>query len=218
MRLAQMLMVTTSALMLSGCMQQANTTKSSSQDGRAIKIELNQVSPKESKGTSESKGKEIVFEVGYGKNGVGCSGSTFEEGVTPLGKFKVNAIMSKDRFEMDKTLIKESGKTESYLAENLFKNMNSIDFKGDGETGEYGSGYISLTPVPPTPQPFRFNEYNGVYRWYSFAIHGTNDETRIGQRVTGGCINMNNKDINQLIKVINLGDEVLVTSNQPCNS
>ena len=105
MRLAQMLMVTTSALMLSGCMQQPNTTKSSSQDESAIKIELNQVSPKESKGTSESKGKEIVFEVGYGKNGVGCSGSTFEEGITPLGTFKVNAIMSKDKFETDETLI-----------------------------------------------------------------------------------------------------------------
>ena len=159
----------------------------------------------------------MVFEVGYGKNGVGCIGSTFEEGVTPLGTFKVNAIMSKDRFEMDESLIQQSGKTKSYLSENLFNNMNSIDFKGDGETGEYGSGYISLTPVPSTPQPFNFNEYDGIYRWYSFAIHGTNDETRIGQSITGGCINMQNKGINKLIRSINLGDKVVVTSKQPCN-
>ena len=217
MRLAQMLMVTTSALMLSGCMQQRQTTKVSSQEEGSIEINLNQVAPQESQGKTKSDSKEMVFEVGYGKNGVGCIGSTFEEGVTPLGTFKVNAIMSKDRFEMDENLIQKSGKTESYLAKNLFKNMNSIDFKGDGEVGEYGSGYISLTPVPSTPQPFRFNEYDGTYRWYSFAIHGTNDETRIGQRVTGGCINMNNRDLNQLIKTINLGDEVLITSNQPCN-
>ena len=217
MRAAQMLMVTSSALMLSGCMQQPKTTKVTSQTEGPIKIELNQVSPQESKGRAESDGNEMVFEVGYGKNGVGCIGSTFEEGVTPLGTFKVNAIMSQDRFEMDETLIQQSGKAKSYLSENLFNNMNSIDFKGDGETGEYGSGYISLTPVPSTPQPFTFNKYDGIYRWYSFAIHGTNDETRIGKRVTGGCINMRNKDVKRLIKNIDLGDEVVVISNQPCN-
>lgn len=210
-------MVTSSALMLSGCMQKPKTTKVTSQAEGPIKIELNQVSPQESKGRAESEGNEMVFEVGYGKNGVGCIGSTFEEGITPLGTFKVNAIMSQDRFEMEETLIQQSRKAKRYLSENLFNNMNSIDFKGDGETGEYGSGYISLTPVPSTPQPFSFNEYNGIYRWYSFAIHGTNDETRIGKRVTGGCINMQNKDIRKLIKSINLGDEVVVISNQPCN-
>ena len=77
--------------------------------------------------------------------------------------------------------------------------------------------YFSLARVPSTPQPFSFNEYDGTYRWYSFAIHGTNDETRIGKRVTGGCINMKNKQLTKLIKNINLGDEVIVTSNQPCN-
>ena len=212
-----MLMITTSALMLSACMPQRQTTKVSSQGESSIEINLNQVLPQESRGKTQSDGKEMVFDVGYGKNGVGCIGSTFEEGVTPLGTFKVNAIMSKDRFEMDGNLIKKSLKTKNYLTKNLFNNMNSIDFKGDGEVGEYGSGYISLTPVPSTPQPFRFNEYDGIYRWYSFAIHGTNDETRIGQRVTGGCINMKNRDLDQLIKTINLGDEVHVTSNQPCN-
>jgi hypothetical protein len=217
MRLAQMLMVATSALLLSGCMQESNKTKVSSQGEGPIEIKLNQGKPQESKGIAQSDGQEMLFDVGYGKNGVGCIGSTFQEGVTPLGTFKVNAIMSKDRFEMNEDLIKQSGKTKSYLSKNLFTNMNSIDFKGDGETGEYGSGYISLTPIPSTPQPFRFNEYDGTFRWYSFAIHGTNDETRIGQRVTGGCINMNNRDLDLLMKSINLGDEVLVTSNQPCN-
>ena len=217
MLVAQMLMVTASALMLSGCMQQPKTTKVSSQAEGPIKIELNQVTPQESKGTTANEGKEMVFEVGYGKNGVGCIGSTFVEGVTPLGTFKVNAIMSQDRFEMDEAQIQQSGKTKSYLSENLFNSMNSIDFKGDGETGEYGSEYISLTPLPSTPQPFTFNKYDGIYRWYSFAIHGTNDETRIGQSITGGCINMQNKDINKLIRSINLGDKVVVTSKQPCN-
>ena len=182
MRVAQMLMVTSSALMLSGCMQQPKHNKGLVTRRRAHQDRTQSTNTtRKPRDQQQTKAKEMVFEVGYGKNGVGCIGSTFEEGVTPLGTFKVNAIMSKDRFEMDEPLIQQSGKTKSYLSDNLFNNMNSIDFKGDGETGEYGSGYISLTPVPSTPQPFSFNEYDGTYRWYSFAIHGTNDETRIGQ-------------------------------------
>ena len=55
MRLAQMLMVTTSALMLSGCMQQRQTTKVSSLEEGSIEINLNQVVPQESKGKTESQ-------------------------------------------------------------------------------------------------------------------------------------------------------------------
>ena len=65
---------------------------------------------------------------------------------TPLGTFRVNAILSADRFAMDPDLVKLSGKSEAYLRDNLFRNMSAIDFKGDGETGEYGIGYVSLAP------------------------------------------------------------------------
>ena len=96
--------------------------------------------------------------------------------------------------------------------------MSAIDFKGDGETGEYGSGYISLAPVPATPQPFEFNEYAGQFRWYSFAIHGTNDERRVGNKVTGGCLNVTDKDLKVLLQHLSIGDEVVITANGPCAS
>ena len=83
---------------------------------------------------------------------------------------------------MDPDLIKSSGKSEAELAQELFRDMNSIDFSGDGVSGEYGDGYISLEPIPESDQPFVFNTYAGTFRWYSFAIHGTNDEKRIGQK------------------------------------
>jgi hypothetical protein len=82
---------------------------------------------------------------------------------------------------MDPSLVTKSGKSEVELRQNLFRDMNAIDFKGDGETGEYGAGYISLAPVENTDQPFRFNTYDGKFRWYSFAIHGTNDDSRVGK-------------------------------------
>ena len=84
--------------------------------------------------------------MGFGRNGIACAGTRFEEGWTPLGTFRVNAILSADRFAMDPDLVKLSGKSEAYLRENLFRNMSAIDFKGDGETGEYGIGYVNLAP------------------------------------------------------------------------
>ena len=127
-------------------------------------------------------------------------------------------MLSDDIFEMEPELIEQSGRTRDNLKSTLFRNMSAIDFKGDGETGEYGNGYISLAPVPATPQPFEFNEYAGQFRWYSFAIHGTNDESRVGQKVTGGCVNISNADLNTLLEAVELGDEVTITANGPCKS
>jgi hypothetical protein len=44
--------------------------------------------------------------------------------------------------------------------------------------------------VDSVKQPFAFNTYDGKFRWYSFAIHGSNNDKRIGQKVTGGCVNV----------------------------
>ena len=52
-----------------------------------------------------------------------------------MGTFKVNAILSTTSFEMDPSLVTQSGKSEAELRQNLYRDMNAIDFKGDGETG-----------------------------------------------------------------------------------
>ena len=62
----------------------------------------------------------------------------------------------------------------------------------------------------------RFNTYDGVFRWYSFAIHGTNDESRIGKAVTGGCINAGNLTMGVLLDTVELGDKVVISSDSPC--
>ena len=197
-------------------MSACSPIQTSGQDQPTISIELDAADPAKSEGTLQTKPTPVSFQVGYGRYGIACADSSFREGETPLGTFKVNAILSPDRFEMDPALIEQSGKSKKYLEENLFKNMSAIDFKGDGETGEYGTGYISLEPIGDAEQPFRFNEYDGKFRWYSFAIHGTNDESRVGQKVTGGCVNVNNSDLNKLLEAVELGDEVTITANGPC--
>ncbi len=201
---------------VAGCGPSGSLSNGGSATKDKIQIQLDGVQPSASTGELNQGPEPLRFKVGYGRNGIACAGSTFEEGWTPLGTFRVNAILSDDRFAMDPALVKESGKTETYLRENLFRNMSSIDFKGDGETGEYGTGYISLEPVPATPQPFRFNTYDGIFRWYSFAIHGTNDPSRVGQSVTGGCINVDREAMTELLESVQLGDEVVISSESPC--
>ena len=199
-----------------GCRTDNTTAAQAPQAREPIRIQLNGSNPSASEGVLDRAEGPLRFTVGYGRNGIACEGTTFQEGVTPLGTFQVNAILSDDRFEMDPSLVEQSGKSEEELRESLFTNMNSIDFKGDGETGEYGIGYISLAPVPATEQPFRFNTYDGVFRWYSFAIHGTNDESRIGKALTGGCINAGKLTMGVLLETVELGDQVVISSDSPC--
>ena len=201
---------------LVGCRSNNSLPQQDPQVREPIRIQLDGSNPAASEGVLDRAEGPLRFTVGHGRHGIGCEGTTFEEGVTPLGTFQVNAILSNDRFEMDPALVEQSGKSEEELRETLFTNMNSIDFKGDGETGEYGIGYISLAPVPATEQPFRFNTYDGVFRWYSFAIHGTNDESRIGKAVTGGCINTGRLTMGVLLETVELGDEVVINSDSPC--
>ena len=214
--------------LLSGCATDdaPQAVRSRSSDAPVLKIQLDGEDPGTSFGLLQRPEGPLRFSVGQGRHGIACAGTRFEEGVTPLGRFRVNAILSEDRFAMDPALVERSGKSEDELRRTLFRNMNSIDFKGDGETGEYGSGYISLEPVAPPDQPlnaeplpdqpFQFNTYDGTFRWYSFAIHGSNDPSRIGQAVTGGCINAGRFTMEVLLDRVNLGDLVEISSDSPC--
>ena len=204
------------ALAVAGCRDAKQAASDPSALSAPIAIAIDLKAPGKSAGELLVGDQRTAFSVGYGRNGVTCAGTRFEEGYTPLGRFKVNAILSKDQFVMDPKLVKQSGKSEAELKATLFKNMNAIDFSGDGEVGEYGIGYISLEPIDSVEQPFKFNVYDGKFRWYSFAIHGSNNEQRIGKKVTGGCLNVNEPVLKQLLGTVKLGDEVVVTANGPC--
>ena len=203
------------AVALAGC-SGSQPSESDQALSQPITIALNLNDPAKSEGSLVIGDQTTPFQVGFGRHGVTCAGTRFEEGYTPLGRFKVNAILSNDQFVMDPALIKQSGKSEAELKTTLFKNMNAIDFSGDGETGEYGIGYISLAPIDSVKQPFKFNTYDGKFRWYSFAIHGSNNESRIGEKVTGGCLNVKAPILKTLLNTVQLGDEVIVNANGPC--
>ncbi|MEM1441015.1 MAG: L,D-transpeptidase [Verrucomicrobiota bacterium] len=181
-----------------------------SEETPVLTITLHRDDPSQSRGvlnTGES------FPVGYGRDGYLPEGASFRGGSSLLGDFQVNAVLSGGRFEMTDALIEQSGKSREWLEENLFANMSSIDFDGDGSGGEYGEAFIGLEPLnSEAEQPFHFGEYKGVFRWYSYAIHGTQNEERIGKCITGGCINVGAEDLESLVSKIQVGDFVRVTS------
>jgi hypothetical protein len=203
-------------LALSGCGETRRSEGRAAAVSGPIQIQLHPKDPSLSFGVLPRREERTVFKVGFGRRGITCAGSRFEEGYTPLGRFRVNAILSNDRFAMEPALVAQSGKSEAELKATLFRNMNAIDFDGDGETGEYGIGYVSLAPVDSVKQPFEFNTYDGRFRWYSFAIHGSNNDARIGQQVTGGCVNVAEPVLRTLLASVKLGDEVVITAEGPC--
>ena len=176
-----------------------------------IRIELNLEHPAKSQGRLDlENGDAHSFPVGFGRDGILKEGSKFRGGRSLLGTFRINAILSAERFEMTPELIANSGKSADFLREKLFANMSSIDFDGDGAGGEYGAAFLSLEPVSETKQPFAFNVYKGKFRWYSYAIHGTQNPARIGKKITGGCINVGAEDLVKLVEAAKLGDLVEV--------
>lgn len=43
-----------------------------------------------------------------------------------------------------------------------------------------------------------------------YGIHGTNDPSSIGKRVSHGCIRMYNEDVTELASLVDIGTEVLI--------
>lgn len=174
-----------------------------------LRIFLDPENPGSSYGVLVKQGDDSSFRVGLGRKGVLPAGRTFKGGYSLLGRFRVTAILTATRFEMEPGLIQSSRKTGDWLKQHLFKNMSSIDFDGDGKGGEYGSGFIGLHPMNShAKQPFHFGTYKGVFRWYSFAIHGTQDESRVGKCATGGCINVKKDDLEMILRQLNTGDQI----------
>jgi hypothetical protein len=180
-----------------------------------ITITLHDQQPERSYGELRySDGETFRFRVGFGEKGLLPEGSRFRDGYSLLGKFRINGILSDTRFELAPSLLKSAPLPLIDLKPALWRNMSSIDFDNDGREMEYGIGFLGLEPLSSSDQPFGFHEYKRVLRWYSFALHGTNDESRIGKKTTGGCINLTKEDLLKLLSHVNVGNEVLIKAFQ----
>jgi hypothetical protein len=50
--------------------------------------------------------------------------------------------------------------------------------------------------------------------WGTYGIHGTNDEGRIGQSVSHGCIRMRDRDVIELYDLVSVGTPVIIRNGQ----
>ena len=124
-------------------------TEQAPESRRLVRIQLDAENPSDSEGILEASGEAQRFPVGFGRLGLACAGTSFQDGLTPLGRFRVNAIFSDSDFAMEVDLVEQSGKSEAELKDSLFRNMSSIDFKGDGQSGDYGIGFHQFGSGPP---------------------------------------------------------------------
>ena len=62
----------------------------------------------------------------------------------------------------------------------------------------------SAREVPDVLGDFRLNLGDG------YALHGTQEVSKLGQNVSHGCVRLDNKDIARLYQMANVGDEVVI--------
>lgn len=108
-----------------------------------------------------------------------------EKWPTPLGKFKITSKRHLPVWTVPRSVMKE----------------------------EKEKGNILPKRVPPGPEN-PLGEYAMRLSHSSYLIHGTNDESNIGEKSTSGCVSMYNDDIEQLYKTARNGVTVTIV-NQP---
>jgi hypothetical protein len=84
----------------------------------------------------------------------------------------------------------------------------------DGKEFPYKESKVNLRVVEPNGGQGALGT-RGMELSEGFAIHGTNNEASIGNRVTNGCLRMNNRDIEALYPYVPLGTAFKVMEGKP---
>lgn len=148
---------------------------------------------------------------GIGRGGRRVKKSMADE-VTPTGEFVVDIILDHTP-ELNQSL----RATPVGLAQ-LFRNMDGIDFNGDGRPDHaFGSAYIGLDSktaiTGPKLKPYR----DGTLYWFSIALHGTPDPANIGKANSGGCVHLGADSLAHLIEggIVRIGTRVTIADVPP---
>jgi lipoprotein-anchoring transpeptidase ErfK/SrfK len=93
-------------------------------------------------------------------------------------------------------------------------------YNGDSLVRSYPVGVGTIAAATPTGRlrivnksPHPGGPYGAYWLGLSkphYGIHGTNDPTSIGKRVSHGCIRMYNQDVTQLASLVPVGTTVVI--------
>jgi hypothetical protein len=170
-----------------------------------------------------SQGKPVYqAPVGIGQGGL-KEKQDMADLVTPTGQMTVDLILYKkstynqivsqnvERFSKNPEFRPLVDQPQGLVQ--LFKNMNRIDFDGNGGPDKaYGDGYIGLTSETVITGP-KMSKFEQTPYWFSIALHGTPDPKNIGQANSGGCVHLGSGTLQQLIENgwVRLGTVVKIT-------
>jgi len=165
--------------------------------------------------------------VGIGAGGLGQKRS-MEDRITPTGDFLVDLVLYDDP-----TWDAVAEATRARLAERdpdfaalladpaglarLRATMDQLDFDGDGQPDHaYGAAYLGLDGGGGPTGPKLRRRGPDLY-WYSIALHGTPDPTRIGQATSGGCVHLPEAVLRRLVteRIATVGTRVHVEDGPP---
>lgn len=148
---------------------------------------------------------------GIGRGGL-AQKKSMADAVTPTGEFVVDLILDQQpQFDQSRRALPLS------LAQ-LFQNMNTLDFNGDGRPDHaYGSAYIGLASKTAITGPKLTTYRDGTVYWFSIALHGTPDPTTIGKAASGGCVHLSAETLAKLIEggVVGIGTRVTIADGPP---
>ena len=99
--LARALMLAALTMTVTSCAGSGSAPSAQGDSAEMIRIQLDGADPAASSGEGLNGVGPKRFQVGFGRNGIACAGTRFEEGWTPLGTFRVNAILGNVQGECD---------------------------------------------------------------------------------------------------------------------
>lgn len=165
---------------------------------------------------------------GIGRGGLGDK-TNMQDQITPTGDFAIDLILYRDPAfnqisESNREKYKNNKSYSDFVASsaglaNLFKNMSEIDFNGDGKSdAAYGAGYIGLDSASAVTGP-KMSIFKKTPYWFSIALHGTPDQSNIGNAMSGGCIHLSEKTLEKLIqgRLLDIGTQVKIADGPPVN-
>ncbi|MBX9689589.1 MAG: L,D-transpeptidase [Candidatus Obscuribacterales bacterium] len=172
---------------------------------------------------SNKNGKVLLRSaVGIGRGGL-AQKKNMNDCISPAAHCKVDLVLYKNpAYNAISSELKQKYNGEkiamTYLyskadLSKLFANMNSIDFNGDGKADSaYGAGYIGLDSRDAPTGP-KLSNYKGTVYWFSIALHGTSNEKKnIGFANSGGCIQLPETVLKELIEQgrLKVGSELTI--------
>lgn len=213
----------------------SNSSKPQQENNKPFVIHINR-SIKQMKVIDKNGIEVMKVPIGIGRGGLKPKQDMMDL-VTPTGELVVDLILyQQENFNQVSSQLKDQYLqtefreffNEQQGLKKLFKNMNSIDFDGNGKPDQsYGIAYIGLNSAPThsvvTGPKMRYTDWKGISKtpyWFSIALHGTPRENLdIGAANSGGCIHVQQNVLKELVEkgIVEIGTQVIISDSELVN-